>query len=359
MKKFTSAASRGLASAAGATASILAGIGLFATLSATSALAALPPSSATLTLINGWTNAPFGTSLAFVDTSSNTVQLKGAIATTGSSAVPFVLPKAFRPETDVFVAVNMCDATNGRLWIQPNGTVTVQAETNFSNAQCFTSLDGVSFAKNTTGYNALTLINGWAGAPFSTSTPAVAEIGGLVRLKGAISTSGTNAEPFLLPAGLRPSANVYVKVDLCNAANGRLLIEPSGDVIVQAENNFSDAQCFTSLDGVSFSPSTFKALKLRNGWTDSPYSTLAPAAKLIAGVVHFQGAMSTAGTKTEPFVLPASLRPAANVYVPVDECNATNGRLDIAPTGIVTVEAETSFSNAACFTSLEGVSFVK
>ena len=146
---------------------------------------------------------------------------------------------------------------------------------------------------------------------------------------------------------------------MCNAANGRLLIEPSGDVIVQAENSFSDAQCFTSLDGVSFAPAAFKALKLKHGWTDTVYGTAAPAAKAVSGVVRFQGAMSTSGTNTEPFVLPASLRPSTNVYIPVDMCNATNGRLNIAPTGIVTVEAETSFSNAACFTSLDGASFVQ
>jgi hypothetical protein len=42
-------------------------------------------------------------------------------------------------------------------------------------------------------------------------------------------------------------------VDLCNATNGRLFIQPSGVATVQAENGtFSNAQCFTSLDGVSF-----------------------------------------------------------------------------------------------------------
>jgi hypothetical protein len=36
-------------------------------------------------------------------------------------------------------------------------------------------------------------------------------------------------------------------------------------------------------------------------------------------------------------------------------CNATNGRLDIAPNGTVTVDAEGgTFSNARCFTSLDG-----
>jgi len=42
----------------------------------------------------------------------------------------------------------------------------------------------------------------------------------------------------------------------------------------------------------------------------------------------------------------------------VDLCDATNGRLQIEPSGVVTVEAEgAAFGNAACFTSLDGVSF--
>jgi hypothetical protein len=42
--------------------------------------------------------------------------------------------------------VDLCNATNGRLSIQHNGVVTVEAQGGtFSNAQCFTSLDGASF----------------------------------------------------------------------------------------------------------------------------------------------------------------------------------------------------------------------
>jgi hypothetical protein len=74
------------------------------------------------------------------------VQFKGAIATTGSSPVPFTLPSTFRPTLAVFVPVDMCNATNGRLQIEPDGVVTVEAEGGtFINAVCFTSLDGVSF----------------------------------------------------------------------------------------------------------------------------------------------------------------------------------------------------------------------
>jgi hypothetical protein len=208
-----------------------------------------------LTLKNGWTNAPFGTSNAAVSNVSGIVHFKGAIATTGSNSVPFTLPKAFRPATAVYVKVDLCDATNGRLFIRPNGVVTVQAETGFSNAQCFTSLDGASFAKAPAFFTNLTLQNGWVTSPFGTSKAAVRGISGAVYLKGAIATSGSNTVPFTLPANFHPGTTVFVPVDLCNATNGRLVIQHNGIVSVEAENGtFSNAQCFTSLDGVSFIP---------------------------------------------------------------------------------------------------------
>jgi hypothetical protein len=99
-------------------------------------------------------------------------------------------------------------------------------------------------------------------------------------------------------------------------------------------------------------------LTLQNGWTSSPFGTSAPAVRTISGIVHFKGAIATSGTNPVPFTLPAAFRPVSVVFVPVDLCNATNGRLQIEPTGVVTVQAEGgTFSNAACFTSLDGVSF--
>ena len=68
-----------------------------------------------MTLQNGWTSASFGTSAPAVRTISGIVHFKGAIATTGSNPVPFTLPSAFRPATAVFVPVDLCNATNGRL----------------------------------------------------------------------------------------------------------------------------------------------------------------------------------------------------------------------------------------------------
>jgi hypothetical protein len=331
---------------------------LFAGATAAQAVTSFNP----LTLKNGWTNAPFGTSIAEVANISGVVHLKGAIATAGTNPVPFTLPRADRPATTVYVKVDLCNATNGRLQILHNGTVTVQAESGtFSNAACFTSLDGVTFAKSATSYTALTPLNGWTNAPFGTSNAAARTIAGVVHLKGAIATAGTNPVAFTLPSAFRPATTVYVAVDMCDATNGRLQIDHNGTVTVEAEGGaFSNAACFTSLDGVSYAKSatTFTPLTLVNGWTGAPFGTSNPAVATINGIVTLKGAMSTNGTNPTAFTLPAGTAPATSVFVPVDLCNATNGRLDIQSNGVVSVQAEGgTFSNASCFTSLDGVSF--
>jgi hypothetical protein len=314
-----------------------------------------------LTLINGWTNAPFGTSIATVEEVSGIVQFRGAIATGGTNPQPFTLPLSLSPATDVYLPIDLCNATNGRLHIKPSGAVDVEAEGGtFSNAQCFTSLDGASFAPNSTGFTALPLINGWINAPFATSNAAAKLINGIVHFEGAIATAGTNTQPFVLPKAFRPLTDVYVPVDLCNATNGRLHIQPTGVVFVEAAV-FSNAQCFTSLDGAWFAPKPpgFKALTLINGWTNAPFVTSNAAAENAYGLVYFKGAIATTGTNAQPFTLPVGFRPVTSVFVPIDLCGATKGRLFIQTNGVVTVQAEGAFSNAQCFTSLDGASFVQ
>ena len=178
------------------------------------------------------------------------MQLQGSMSTSGTNAVAFKLPKTLRPSADVYVPVDLCNANNGRLYIFKNGTAYVQSETDFANAQCFTSLDGVSFTL--AAAEKLKLLNGWTGAPFSTNKPGIDNQNGVVHFVGAIASAGTNIQPFRLPVTARPSAETYIKVDLCNAANGRLHISPNGIVTVQAEIDFGSAQCFTSLDGATF-----------------------------------------------------------------------------------------------------------
>jgi hypothetical protein len=329
------------------------------TLSSTSAFAQFVGPTP-LTLVNGWTGAPFSTSLPSVEEVNGIVQLRGAIAN-GTSSVAFTLPAGLSPAATVYVPVDMCNATNGRLIIQTNGVVIVQAESLFSNAQCFTSLDGASFAAASTGFTALTLINGWANYGGGTSNAAVQKVNGIVRFKGAIATGGTNSTAFTLPAAFRPPTNVYVSVDLCNATKGRLFITHAGAVTVQAETTFTNAQCFTSLDGAWFvaQPTGFKPLTLINGWTNAPFGTSNAVAGGQYGAVYFKGAIATAGTVTQPFTLPVQFRPLTDVYVPIDLCNATKGRLLIRNTGVVIVQTEGAFSNAQCFTSLDGASFVQ
>jgi hypothetical protein len=314
-----------------------------------------------LTFVNGWTDAPFGTSHAMVQQALGLVQFRGAIAS-GTSSVAFTLPTAFRPATTVYVPVDLCNANKGRLVIQPTGVVTVQAEKNFSDAQCFTSLDGASYAPKATGFTALALINGWSGAPFATSSPAAKVLGSRVIFKGAMATTGTNNRPFTMPAGMRPLTDVYIEVDLCNANKGRLHITPAGVVDVEAENGtFSNAQCFTSLDGAwyAFNTTNFTAITpLMNGWKNAPFATSAAEAFNAYGTVYLKGAIGS-GTSPQAFTLSTRFRPITNVYVPIDLCNANKGRLFIQTTGVVTVQTESSFSDAQCFTSLDGVSFVQ
>lgn len=208
-----------------------------------------------LQLKAGWTEFDNLFRKAAARTTDGIVHLEGEIKTAGTNAAAFTLPKAFRPSTNVYVLINLCTGSIGRLDIAPSGAVSVEAEGtgNFWMVQCGTSLDGASYALSPKSYTALTLQNGWTNAPYGTSNAAVRNSLGIVHLKGAISTNGTNADPFMLPAGFRPAHEIFIPVDLCGGNLGRLDIRPDGTVVVDtATGEFSQAQCFTSLDGATF-----------------------------------------------------------------------------------------------------------
>jgi len=315
-----------------------------------------------LALQNGWTGAPFATATPAAAIIEGVVRLRGAIATTGANPLAFVLPVGFRPAATVYVPTDLCGAAKGRLVIQPTGAVTIEAGGGaWSAAQCFTSLEGVSFVASAAGVIPLSLQNGWTGAPGGTRSPAATSTSGMVRLEGAVATAGANLPLFTLPPQLRPSTSVYVPVDLCNAVAGRLFFDPGGAVTVrEVGDGFISAPCTTSLESVAFPLSTaaFAPLTLVNGWTNAPFSTRNASVQNISGIVTFGGAINTAGTNPVPFTLPPELRPATNVYVSVGLCGANKGRLWIQPSGVVTVqELGGTVSNATCFTSLEGASF--
>jgi hypothetical protein len=322
--------------------------------------AGAPEAFSVLPLINGWSNYGGGTGVAKVKLSNGIVRFKGAITTAGVNDTPFILPPNMRPADTVYIPVDLCDAANGRLIISSDGNVDVNAEIDFDDAACFTSLEGASFALAPPGAANIPLINGWTNSGFTSRTPKVAVVSGVVYFSGAIQTAGSNKRPFIMPAALRPASTVFVPIDLCGASDGRLRITPDGGVTVQADDSFADAQCFTSLEGAHYviSPSNTGVLTLENGWTAKPFHTRKARANLIGGVVHLSGAIS-GGTAAQVFTLPVGVRPTKTVYIQVDLCGTANGRLIIEPNGTANVEAEGAFTGAQCFTSLEGASFAR
>src|SRR6516165_6445391 len=137
-----------------------------------------------LTLINGWTNYGSGTANAAVTSINGIVHLKGAIKTSSGNTndVAFVLPPGFRPAKNVNVPVDMCNATSGELAIAPTGVTQVISQGATSNATCFTSLDGASFALSSTSFTALKLQPGWTEFDNLYRKAAVRAAGGIVHL---------------------------------------------------------------------------------------------------------------------------------------------------------------------------------
>ena len=347
---------------------------LFAVIAALAGATALPQSAVgavavpgvtftKLKLLNGWGTYSSDSATAAVADISGVVYFKGAISTSSSNTndVAFVLPPGFRPSKYVNVPVDMCNATPGELNIAPSGVTQVISGGANSDATCFTSLDGVSFALSTTSFTALKLQPGWTEFGSLFRKAAVRLLGGIVHFEGEIRTAGTKPAAFTLPAGFRPSRNVNILINVCTGSIGQLHITPKGVVTVRSAEGVWAVQCGTSLDGATFvlSSKSFTALTLQNGWINAPAGTAKAAVRNISGIVRFVGAIRTGGTSAKPFVLPKGFRPLTYVYIPVDLCNGGNGRLDIRPDGIVTVEAESSFAQAQCLTSLDGASFVR
>jgi hypothetical protein len=326
---------------------------IYRTVDAPWIMSTIAPTYTELNLLNGWTQ--YGSRNASYALVAGRVHLKGAISTTGTNASAFSLPLGFRPDQNVTVAVDLYGGAKGSLLINKNGSVTVKSAGAFSLAASFTSLEGVSFVPSFWSYVNLTLRNNWVGGT-GTSSPSAAKIGGIVRFRGAMQTTGTTMEAFTLPPELRPANNTYLPIALNNGKKGRLFISTSGVATVVPEST-ADAQALTSLDGAWFSPDAtgFSNLTLQNGWATYGFGTATPAARLMNGIVHFRGALK-GGTNSQAFTLPANLRPPVNVWVPVDVNVGHKGRLSISPTGTVNIYSETA-SDAAAFTSLEGVSF--
>ncbi len=252
----------------------------------------------------------------------------------------------------MYLPVGLCGAVPGRLIVNNLGEVFVSADT-FADAQCFTSLDGLSFTVGAS--SRLTLRNGWINGEYGTR-PAKARVqNGTVRLSGAIS-QGARATAFQLPEGMRPNRPTYVAIDLCNGVPGRLLVLPTGKVKVQSSDDFGAASCFASLEGATFRLSGPSALVLDGTWAGAAFGTRPAKVAGSSATVHFVGGVSS-GASSLVTVLPEAFRPFSRVYVRTNLCGSEPGRLVIETNGEVHVASPVTFTDAQCFTSLDGVSF--
>ena len=294
-----------------------------------------------LNLVNGWTNAPFGTSNAMVEESNGIVQFRGAIGH-GTSATAFTLPVALAPRP-------LCTSRSTSA-TQPRDALSFQAVVSSVSRPRLCSAMPSASRRLTVRSSPLLVHRPYAGQRLDWRSVRHQCSGDSGHRRGS-PLQGRHVHNWHQSSGIHrahfgsPENDVYIPVDLCNATNGRLHITPAGVVDVEAEGGtFSNAQCFTSLDGAWYGPTTtgYSALALINGWTNGPFSTSIAAAANAWGSVYFKGAIATTGTNAQPFTLGPRFRPITNVYVNVDLCNATKGRLFIQTSGVVTVQAETS-----------------
>ena len=304
-----------------------------------------------LTLVNGWTTTIYGTAPPAAGVVDGSVVFRGAV-TDGTTGQITTLPEGMRPNTTVYLPADLCGGVRGRIIINNLGEVAVSADT-FGDAQCFTSLDGLSFTLGPA--TRLSLRNGWINGEYGTRAAKARLVNNTVRLSGAISL-GTRPTAFQLPEGMRPNRPAYVAIDLCNGAVGRLLVLPTGKVKVQSATDFSAASCFASLEGATFRLSAPNALATLNDWSSAAFGTRAAKFAVSGPTVHLVGGV-TGGSDSLVTVLPEGMRPHSTVYVPTNLCGAAPGRLIIDPDGEVRAASPVTFTDAQCFTSLDGVSF--
>jgi hypothetical protein len=78
---------------------------------------------------------------------------------------------------------------------------------------------------------------------------------GVVHFRGAVEETSQSSSIFArVPASIRPSVTVYVATNLFSAVPGRVNVEHNGDLHAESSADFSSAQGFTSLDGVTYVP---------------------------------------------------------------------------------------------------------
>ncbi len=103
-------------------------------------------------------------------------------------------------------------------------------------------------------YTPIPLVNGWIAFGSQTRAPTAAiDSESIVHLRGAVKLpSGSSPVPFVLPAQFRPSAMVYVPLDIANGKRGRLVIFQNGTAVVEWHSVLKEGWLFSSLDGITY-----------------------------------------------------------------------------------------------------------
>ena len=189
------------------------------------------------------------------------------------------------------------------------------------------------------------------------------KVDGFVRFQGFLRKTDpgdlnnflfTITDPDLIPGNL---VQVYANIGGFAVARqwSVLAIYPSGQVWIDG-NMPTTWPGGVSLEGVSFSRTLTgnQLLPMSNGWTH--HSARQARVGKYGDVVRFQGAVKN-GTSTTIGTLPTGMRPTKTVVMPTIVNGPASGMITVNTNGIMVITCPGGVSNAAIFTSLDGVSF--
>jgi hypothetical protein len=207
-----------------------------------------------LTLVNGWqsSQSQYDTADPSYTIEAGEVYLSGSMHSPGSGGRFAALPRAARPAHLTYIPVYTNSGTTGWLIAYPSGEIVALGNA----SQAFTSLAGVSYPQARATRHVLTLKNGWRSclARCRTGKPSFRVAGGVVYLSGGMFQPGSvpAKEQFgVLPRWARPFHTLYIQDYTVNGSLGTIQIKPNGTMWADG-SPFSQAQSFTSLEGISF-----------------------------------------------------------------------------------------------------------
>ena len=212
-----------------------------------------------LTMRNSWVSSQpdYQTGNPAYAISQGVVYLSGSMHSVTNPApisLAFVLPKAAWPAHSMYLSVYTLDGTSpGIVQIESTGEVDVAA----GDAVGYTSLAGISFPVSSTKWHNFKLEGEWKPAPpkYDTGAPAYAVVNGVVYLSGSmyqpVADSRVWSQP---PAAARTADVIDREVDTADAMAGAVTITATRGRV--GTNSFSNAQIFTSFDGIAYPPSS-------------------------------------------------------------------------------------------------------